>query len=75
MEYNINGTSFITQEMTINSFDNLIKIKNHIKWHESHKLLKVEFPLPLLNHDSQYGTQFGYINRSVTQNTSWEKAK
>ena len=44
-------------------------------WHESHKFLKVEFPLAVRSHEATYEIQFGHIARPNHFNTSWDQAR
>ena len=44
-------------------------------WHESHKFLKVEFPLAVWSHEATYEIQFGHIARPNHFNTSWDQAR
>lgn len=46
-----------------------------VDWHESHKLLKVEFPLYVRSPVATYEIQFGHLTRPTHANTSWEQAK
>ena len=44
-------------------------------WQESHKFLKVEFPLAVRSHEATYEMQFGHIARPNHFNTSWDQAR
>lgn len=46
-----------------------------VEWHESHKFLKVEFPLNVHNHEATYEIQFGHLKRPTHFNTSWDQAR
>ena len=46
-----------------------------VEWHESHKFLKVEFPLNVRAMEATYEIQFGHITRPTHSNTSWDQAK
>ncbi|ODM94992.1 Alpha-mannosidase 2C1 [Orchesella cincta] len=46
-----------------------------IDWKEDHKLLKVEFPMDVLNREATYDIQYGYVKRPTHINTSWDMAK
>jgi alpha-mannosidase len=48
---------------------------NQVEWHESHKILKVEFPLNLRSQNATYEIQFGQIERPTHYNTSWDVAR
>lgn len=44
-------------------------------WHESEKLLKLNFPVDVHTDHALYGTQMGHISRPIHQNTTWESNK
>ena len=52
-----------------------IDFKTVIQWHERRTLLKVGFPVNNHAAVAAYEIQFGALNRSLTSDTSWEKAK
>jgi alpha-mannosidase len=46
-----------------------------VNWQESHKFLKVEFPLNVHSLAATYETQFGHVERPTHMNTSWDMAR
>ncbi|TNN86895.1 Alpha-mannosidase 2C1 [Liparis tanakae] len=46
-----------------------------VKWAESHKFLKVEFPVRVHSPDATYEIQFGHLQRPTHRNTSWDWAR
>lgn len=46
-----------------------------VKWAESHKFLKVEFPLRVRSPNATYEIQFGHLQRPTHRNTSWDWAR
>jgi alpha-mannosidase len=52
-----------------------IEFQFDVDWHETHTLMKLEFPLSVRCTDAAYETQFGWLRRPTTANTSWEVAK
>lgn len=52
-----------------------IRFDTEIEWRESHKLLKVAFPLNLNASRASYEIQFGHVERPTHQNTSWDTAR
>jgi len=46
-----------------------------VDWHESHKFLKVEFPVSIVSPIATYEIQFGHLQRQTHFNTSWDWAK
>ena len=52
-----------------------VDFQTEIDWDLEHLLLKALFPFDIKAEKATYDIQFGNVERSVTQNTSWEKAK
>ncbi len=52
-----------------------IEVEVLADWHESHKLLKVEFCANVLTRDLVCDTSAGFIRRPMHKNTSWEAAR
>lgn len=52
-----------------------IDIKNEIDWHEEHVLLKAHFPFNVHASKATYDIQFGNVERTNNENTSWDAAK
>ncbi|XP_065828703.1 alpha-mannosidase 2C1-like isoform X2 [Oscarella lobularis] len=46
-----------------------------VDWHESHKFLKVEFPLDVRSTQATYEIQMGHLQRPTHYNTSWDQAR
>lgn len=46
-----------------------------VEWHESHKVLKVRFPLAIRCSSASYETQFGIVRRPTHANTSWDMVR
>lgn len=44
-------------------------------WHDTHKMLKVAFPVDVNTDKATFDIQFGTIERPTHKNTSWDKAK
>ena len=65
----------IKQVIELTQFSKRIDFKTHVTWNESHKFLKTEFCFNVRAPTANYETQFGYLPRSTTMNTSWEMAK
>ena len=52
-----------------------IEVEVLADWHESHKLLKVEFRPNVLTRELVCDTSAGFIRRPMHKNTSWEAAR
>lgn len=46
-----------------------------VMWAESHKFLKVEFPVQVRSSAATYEIQFGHLQRPTHRNTSWDWAR
>lgn len=46
-----------------------------VTWAESHKFLKVEFPVRVRSPNATYEIQFGHLQRPTHRNTSWDWAR
>ncbi|WP_054955076.1 alpha-mannosidase [Paenibacillus dakarensis] len=67
--------SEITQDMILYHQDRRIDFETHVSWNESHKLLKVGFPIDVIAEKATYEIPFGTIERPTHRNTSWEQAQ
>lgn len=52
-----------------------IDFETWIDWQQEHVLLKTHFPVAINSLSATYDIQFGNVERSVHQNTSWDLAK
>jgi alpha-mannosidase len=69
------GASHLVQDVIFYANDRRIDFKTRVDWQESHKLLKVGFPLDIIADKATYEIPFGTLTRSTHNNTSWEKAQ
>ncbi|WP_098742787.1 alpha-mannosidase [Paenibacillus sp. EZ-K15] len=67
--------SEIIQDMIFYHHDRRIDFKTQVSWNESHKLLKVGFPIGVVADKATYEIPFGTIERPTHRNTSWEQAQ
>jgi len=63
------------QDVELDAFSDVVNIVNLTDWHETHVLLKAAFPLAVSAPAATYEIPYGSIERPVTRNNSWEKAK
>lgn len=54
---------------------NVLEFQTTVQWHESNKVLKVNFPLDLYTPVATFDTQFGCHSRPTHNNTSWDMSK
>uniref|UniRef100_A0A8C4I7T6 alpha-mannosidase n=1 Tax=Dicentrarchus labrax TaxID=13489 RepID=A0A8C4I7T6_DICLA len=71
----ISDKSTITQEIVMDAMCPYIKFNTEVKWAESHKFLKVEFPVRVHSPSATYEIQFGHLQRPTHRNTSWDWAR
>ncbi|XP_056138138.1 alpha-mannosidase 2C1 [Lampris incognitus] len=71
----ISDRSTITQEIVLDALCPYIKFNTQVNWAESHKFLKVEFPVQVRSPNATYEIQFGHVQRPTHRNTSWDWAK
>ena len=70
-EHPISETSKITQRIIISAVSPIIEFDTKISWNENRRILKVEFPVNIINDNATYETQFGVVQRPTHYNTSW----
>lgn len=71
----ISDKSTVTQEIVMDAMCPYIKFNTEVKWAESHKFLKVEFPVRVRSPNATYEIQFGHLQRPTHRNTSWDWAR
>lgn len=70
----ISNESWIKQRISLGPTPG-IRFDTEIEWRESHKLLKVAFPLNLNSNRATYEVQYGHTERPTHVNTSWDSAR
>uniref|UniRef100_A0A671NCG4 alpha-mannosidase n=1 Tax=Sinocyclocheilus anshuiensis TaxID=1608454 RepID=A0A671NCG4_9TELE len=71
----ISGKSTIRQEIVLDACCPYVKFNTQVDWEESHKFLKVEFPVQVRSPNATYEIQFGHLQRPTHRNTSWDWAR
>lgn len=71
----ISEDSNLVQDISIRADLPYLTFDVNVSWHESHKFLKVEFPVSINSEFASYDIQFGYVHRPTHRNTSWDAAK
>ncbi|VDM98715.1 unnamed protein product, partial [Onchocerca ochengi] len=74
VKFAISERSSLIQYITIFAHLPYLVFDVTVQWHESHKFLKVEFPVNVHDMNAYYDIQFGHINRPTHRNTSWDAA-
>lgn len=67
--------SIVEQDIVFYHHQSRIDFSTKVSWHETHKLLKVSFPVDVLSSKATYEIPFGAIERATHSNTSWESAQ
>jgi alpha-mannosidase len=67
-------SSAILMAISLSKFSPRLDFKLSVEWHESHKLLKVEFPLAIQSSVARYETQFGFTDRPTHGNHATDAA-
>ncbi|XP_022251811.1 alpha-mannosidase 2C1-like [Limulus polyphemus] len=75
MSAKVGDHSELKQTLTLDAVHPYLKFDIDISWFESHKFLKVEFPVNILANQATYEIQFGHLQRPTHFNTSWDWAK
>lgn len=71
----VSERSTITQEVIMDAMCPYLKFNTQVQWEESHKFLKVEFPVRVHSPNATYEIQFGHVQRPTHRNTSWDWAR
>ncbi len=74
LEFSI-GNSLICQTVRLANGAKSLEFKTTAKWYEEHKFLRVEFPTSICNGKANYDIQYGFLERPVHRNTSWDEAR
>jgi len=69
------ATSTVTQTFVLRAGSARIDVELDIDWHESEKLLAIEFPLDVRADTAACEIQFGLEHRPTHTNTTWDDAK
>ncbi|XP_029010098.1 alpha-mannosidase 2C1 isoform X2 [Betta splendens] len=67
--------SSVTQEVVMDATCPYVRFHTEVTWAESHKFLKVEFPVRVHSPNATYEIQFGHAQRPTHMNTSWDWAR
>ncbi len=70
----ISEQSWIKQRISLGPTPG-VRFDTEIEWRESHKLLKVAFPLNINSPRATYEIQFGHTERPTHFNTTWDSAR
>lgn len=66
----IGDKSSLVQSIVIDAGSRVIEFDTQVDWQETHKMLKVDFPVTIHATHATYETQFGVVSRPTHTNTS-----
>ena len=69
------GASTLTQEIILTQGSRRLDFVTQVDWHETHKMLRVSFPVAVQASEATCEIQFGAIRRPTHSNTTWDMAK
>ena len=69
------GRSRISQLMSLEAGARRLEFRTEVDWNESHRFLKVAFPVAVRSTHATYEIQHGHLERPTVQNTSWDEAR
>lgn len=75
IEMHVGQNSHLWQEITLTAISSQLEFETRVDWHEEHAFLRVHFPLKLRAAQASFETQFGYVQRSTHNNTSYDLAQ
>lgn len=74
LEFSI-GNSTLRQTVRLAKGAKELIFATTVNWQEEHRLLRVEFPTSIHNGKANFDIQYGFLERPIHRNTSWEEAK
>jgi len=69
------GESLISQQVVLGKTSRRIDFITNVDWNENRKMLRVDFPVDLMNSKARFDIQYGFVERETHNNTSWDWAK
>jgi alpha-mannosidase len=73
--YRLSAHSTLRQVVSLTALSPRLDFACEVDWHESHKFLKVEFPVHVRAMQASYEIQFGHLQRPTHCNTTWDLAR
>jgi alpha-mannosidase len=68
------GGSTLGQTMSLDAGSRVLRFHTEVDWRETHKILKVAFPVAATSDEATYEIQFGHIRRPTHMNTPQARA-
>ncbi|MDA3797729.1 MAG: glycosyl hydrolase-related protein [Kiritimatiellae bacterium] len=73
--HSVAKNSTLTQKIVLSSNSKQLDFETKVDWNESHKMLRVAFPVDVLSNEFTSDIQYGTVKRPTHRNTSWDMAK
>jgi alpha-mannosidase len=73
-EYKVGADSRLYQDVVLTLGSRRIDFKTKVDWAETHKMLRVSFPVNVVSTKVTCDIQFGTIERPTGNNTTWDAA-
>jgi len=74
-ERRVGERSTLRQVVRLDAGARRVEFHTSVDWHESHKLLKVSFPIGVRAPNATYEMPFGYAERPTHRSTSFDRAR
>lgn len=74
-ERRLGRASRIVQEHVLRAGERMLRIRTRLEWREERTLLRALFRTGIESRTARFGTQFGWIDRDMHENTSWQRAQ
>ncbi len=68
------GDSVVRQTISLEAGSRVLRFATEVDWHESHKILKVAFPVAVSSRQATYEIQFGHVTRPTHMETPQAQA-
>ncbi|MCP4685654.1 MAG: alpha-mannosidase, partial [bacterium] len=69
------GNTHIKQQIVLSHGSKRLDFQTAVDWQESHKMLRVAFPVNVRSDEASFDIQCGYVKRPTHRNTSWDLAR
>ena len=69
------GNSKINQKIYLAANSKRLDFEIEVDWQETHKMLRVAFPVDVFSDTATFEIQYGFLKRNTHRNTSWDMAK
>lgn len=73
--HSVAENSTLTQKAVLSANSKRLDFETVVDWNESHKMLRVSFPVNVLSNEFTSDIQYGMVKRPTHRNTSWDMAK